>query len=91
MTKATCDRMPRKTKHKACVACGRTAEVGVSTSFYVLESSPQRKGTLPARGFCAGCFVRRLEKEGVAAEVVSAIGLQVKPRRRATAQGRHRT
>jgi hypothetical protein len=52
--------MPRRTELRGCTKCGERAVLGLYMGFYFFGSSQwrtQRRGTFPARGFCADCFL----------------------------------
>ena len=61
--------------HERCVRCDQRARLAAYTGYYVFgsksEARPKSKqksgqvtGTLPARGFCASCFLDLAKKEG---------------------------
>jgi len=52
----------RPTRLDTCFRCGKGAELGVYWGYYVIGSTPkQRRGTLPARGYCIDCFLKLAE------------------------------
>ena len=62
--------MPRRTQYRRCEQCGKQAQLGAFTNFYIFGSrsqpegassrsrSNQVKGTLPTHGFCIACFLQ---------------------------------
>ena len=64
--------MPKKSKLTECADCHqRPVEVGMVRSFYLLKTAdrspdqPQLRGSFPASGLCAGCFLKAADQSGM--------------------------
>src|ERR1700677_3454731 len=61
-------KLARRSTLYRCIRCRGRAELGVYLGFYVFGSGryrEQKKGTLPARGYCGDCFMELVTRRGL--------------------------